>query len=130
MFIPDGPLWCWNMQGADVLFLSQPTVYWSGGKTFQMPVAGPCAARCQFESWCEEPDGSVRTHPIQCGRLALLLPDGTYRCFLHTGEDWGCAWCDEYKARGDHRSCPGCHATWRESGLPDFCCGPEGTPWP
>lgn len=126
MYMPNIPIWCWNMLGPDTVRLSQPTVYWSGGTTRMFPVKGPCAARCEFESWVEEPDRSVRSHPFQCGRLAMLWREGAYLCALHTGEDLGCAWCDDLRAAGSTKACPGCHVTWKEAGLPDWCC-PEGT---
>ena len=93
-----------------------------------MPQAGPCAARCLHEFWIEDAHRPVRSHPLLCGALAMLLQDGSYRCWLHSGADLGCAWCDEYAARGDHRSCPGCHATWQQQGMPDWCCPDESAP--
>jgi hypothetical protein len=130
MWVPTGPLWCWNVQGADAVFFSQPTHYWAGGRTVQVAPRGPLTARCQLQSWLEEHDGTGRTHPIQCGYVAGLTPDGTYLCERHAttynDDELVCAWCNELQAAGSTKFCPGCHAIWRAAGMPDWCCGEEG----
>ena len=124
MYVPDGPLWCWNMQGEHIVFFSQPTVVISGKFTRHFPARGPLAARCQFQTRLQEADGSVDTYPIQCGRMAMPRPDGTYHCTFHAVPSYlECARCEELAAQGETKSCPGCHAVWRDNGWPDWCCG-------
>lgn len=128
--VPYGPLWCWNVQGEDVVYFSQPTLAPVGPRPVLVSERTGCVARCQFQSWLEEMDGSTRTHAIQCGRVPQLTRDGEYRCTFHHPERLqSCAWCDELAATGSTKACPGCHATWKEAGLPDFCCPPEEAPW-
>jgi hypothetical protein len=130
MFTPELPMKLWNVLGPDALRLSQPTHYWSGGRVYFLPLKGPCVARCQYAFQISASDSADLSHPILCGALAMLLPDGSYRCVFHTDADLGCAWCEEYTARGEDRACPGCHATWKQKGWACFCCPdvmPDGT---
>lgn len=124
--VPYGPLWCWNLLGPDAVFFSQPTLLWAGPRPVPVSDRHGCVARCQFQSCFEEPEGSTRTHMIQCGHVALLDASGSYRCELHHPQRrLSCAWCDELQAAGSAKACPGCHATWKEAGLPDWCCPEE-----
>jgi hypothetical protein len=99
-------------------------------RTFVFGGSAACAARCQFVSCLEEIDGSCRTYDVQCGYVAQLTADGTYLCFLHAPDEHKgtCAWCDELHAAGSLKACPGCHATWKANGWPDWCCDEMDAP--
>src|SRR5712691_551486 len=120
-FVPHGPLWCWGLQGADVVYLSQPTHTWNAGTYVRFPLT-TAAQRCQAVSWLQEQDGGYRTPLIQCGCMAGPLPDGTALCDVHRGTDGTCAWCDTLAQAGETKACPGCHATWRAIGIACWCC--------
>jgi hypothetical protein len=125
MFMPEIPVWCWNLLGEDAVRLSQPTYLYGEGKTrFWGP--NTCVARCQYEEWVRDPADGTQSYPYVCGHVALLLADGVYLCRGHSAYyRLGCAWCAEYAARGEDRACPGHHAHWREMGMWCWCC-PSG----
>src|SRR5262249_52196103 len=115
-YVPYAPLWCWALQGEDVMFFSQPTesslcrparlepdgTLWLDTPTVhRFPPPGPCVARCQHETRfvledavydLEDPEPSL-TPPIQCGRVARVGPDGRWLCDTHYALAWTCAWC-------------------------------------
>jgi hypothetical protein len=109
--IPDGPPWCWALQGEDVVFFSQPTeaylclppvefpdgtVELGESETRRFPSAGPCVARCQHETrfYCDTTaDGP--TLPVQCGHVARWIPRaGCFLCDTHYQIYWCCVWCE------------------------------------
>ena len=77
MYAPHGPVWCWNVLGADAQYFSQPTVFWYGSVLLPFPRSLACVARCSHVFWMSEPDDSAITPPIQCGQVAGVAPDGT-----------------------------------------------------
>ena len=128
MFLPDIPLWCWNLLGEDTVRLSQPTHVMAGTADTRYFAGSPRVARCEYETQAGD-EADVWSHPYLCGHVALLLPDGSYRCRMHSPyRRDACAWCEEYAAQGVDQTCPGCHALWREIGAPCWCapaCGED-----
>ena len=100
-YIPDGPLWCWVLQGADVVFFSQPTCIWEGTAPRWLGDLPACVARCGFQKHVvlddrpfdlEHPEACL-TPPIQCGAVAQLDPLGRFLCGWHWSESWTCRAC-------------------------------------
>jgi hypothetical protein len=122
MFMPPIPGWCWNLLGEDTVRLSQPSHATAGTADTRVFPAAPKVARCEYDTRIGD-EADVWSHPYLCGHVALLLEDGSYRCWWHSpSRRDGCAWCAEYAARGENRACPGCHVIWREIGAWCWCC--------
>ena len=89
MYVPYDPLWTWTLYaGEDGQLFSQPTMAWYGDRLLPVVNDGACVARCQCHTWITEADDSHTTHPIQCGQVAGLAPDGSYLCDFHRAQCW------------------------------------------
>jgi hypothetical protein len=110
-YIPQIPLWCWVLQGADALFFSQPThallceppqltadgrfLALGALETRWLDGLGACVARCQHTTQFVMDDGpgemdpltEALTPPIQCGVVAGVDALGRYFCHVHLDDD-------------------------------------------
>jgi hypothetical protein len=116
-YVPRVPLWCWVLQGADVMFFSQPTeaifveppLLAEDGrlralgamKRWFLGDRAACVARCQDLTYFVldhdafdrgEWDRAVAP-PVQCGRVARLDPLGLFLCDDCYRKRWGWRWC-------------------------------------
>jgi hypothetical protein len=136
-YIPNIPIWAWNLTGEDRVYFSQPTEVWRPGEEplrFSPHVA---VARCpeveQMGSGTGEApltDRTVWSYPIQCGMVATLTPDGRHVCDWHRYKLYTCQVCARYdpdctRIRGTVMCCsdPACLATGAAAPVPCVGCG-------
>src|ERR1700730_7304831 len=105
--VPGIPNWCWNLLGEDALYFSQKT----GPSSSEGPFVetGVCMARCGLQSQLGEigmgDEGGVYPHPIQCGTLATIAPDGSMLCSAHVDMLWNCEHCGAWIPEGGGGTC-------------------------
>jgi len=106
-YIPDVPLWGWMVQGADVVYFSQPTVAWLHDELMYLGHRSSCVARCQhhYRYVLDHELPPRLTPPRQCGRVAALDLQGRYYCAYHMSSHWECIICDAPLAQGEGGCC-------------------------
>ena len=135
-YIPEVPLWCWVLEGENLMFFSQPTHAYlcepphlapdgrflalGASETRWLDALPACVARCQHQTQFFMDDTPVDsdtparlTPPIQCGVVAGVDALGRYLCHVHLGAYWTCHHCHAPLAAGMGGFCsPACCADY------------------
>jgi hypothetical protein len=138
-YMPQIPIWAWNLTGEDTVYFSQPTEAWIPGEgplRFSPHIA---VARCpeteQMGSAGSSRDAPLTdrtawSYPIQCGMAATLAPDGRHVCAWHLYKRYTCRVCDRYDVNctgiREFVTCcsdPACLATCTAPPVPCEDCG-------
>jgi hypothetical protein len=103
IYIPSISRWCWDLDGADAQYLSQPTTAEVEGMTLWFGRLGdPCIARCPKVLLVGSGPAPVA---MQCGTVAGLDAQGRHLCQLPRYDLWQCGECGAFLPHGEGGFC-------------------------